>query len=248
MEVHLDSDPGLERPLLVVAFPTTGLVGVVAAHVLIRKLNLPLVGSVRSHRLAPTVLVRNGEWTPPVSIHAKRMKCGIDGSCDGIYLVSGHVALDRELYWDMARELGDFFANKKTDVTILVRSQVGDERQGPPRVASVANGERAHAYASALAAPPLQDGLVRGVSGAWLLDGQRRGSDVLVLIAESRRGHRDHVAAVQVINMLERVLGPFPAAVVGDDAVQIEEEILRSERVTVLTEQRARDNVTRMYH
>lgn len=53
-EVHKSN---LRKPMAVVAFPTVGLSGVIAAQFLVEKLRLPLLGSLWSHSTPPTAVL-----------------------------------------------------------------------------------------------------------------------------------------------------------------------------------------------
>jgi predicted ATP-grasp superfamily ATP-dependent carboligase len=247
MDVHLEADVGLKRPLGVVAFPTTGLAGVIAAHLFVRRFGLERVGHVRSLRVAPTVLVRDGEWVPPVAVYAGKAHIRLGLRCDGLLLVVGHTRLERETYWDMASLLMDFFGQRQVPLAVAMRAQVAGGNGHPVALRALAEGARAEKARASLRLEPLGDGIVRGVSGALLIEARRLGRDMLVIVAESRRGQRDHEAAAG----LAQVFSP-PGSTAGGsldgEAARIEEEILRSQQVTQWTEAHARDTLSRMYH
>ena len=72
----------LSNSMLVVAFPTVGLVSSIAGRFIIDSLKLKEIGAIVSKNFTPTTVIHNSIPSPPVRIYAGNKICGPDGSCE----------------------------------------------------------------------------------------------------------------------------------------------------------------------
>ncbi|RLF34680.1 MAG: hypothetical protein DRM99_06135 [Thermoplasmata archaeon] len=77
----------LSNSLLVVAFPTVGLISSIAGRYVIDSLKLEEIGAILSKEFMPATVIHNSKPSPPVRIYAGRKKCGPDGSCEQIAVI-----------------------------------------------------------------------------------------------------------------------------------------------------------------
>lgn len=188
----------LRGAMMVVGFPTVGLVGSVAASYLVHTLDMTLVGYVASDGFPPTVIMEEGVVEPPIRIFASKTVCGVDRSSDQLVVVLSDIQPPVELLNSLARALLDWAARKEIGFVVAVEGQpVETDRPGDVRVVAMVN--RA-------AAPLLEkyrfhaaNGVVTGLAGALLLAAIGRPTPVLCLIAQAHKDFPDARAAARVI-------------------------------------------------
>ena len=77
----------LSNSLLVVAFPTVGLISSIAGHCIIDSLKLIEVGAIVSNEFMPITVIHKSKPSPPVRIYAGKKKCGPDGTCEQLTVI-----------------------------------------------------------------------------------------------------------------------------------------------------------------
>ena len=62
----------ISNPIVVEGFPSVGLVGAIATEYLATKLNMELVGFIKSKKLPPIALIKDGTPIAPIRIYSKK--------------------------------------------------------------------------------------------------------------------------------------------------------------------------------
>lgn len=92
-------------PLVLVGFPSQGLVGSVAASFLIPKIDMELVASLDSDHLPPVASIRGGRAVSPVQVYASTYRCGLDGDCDQLVVLRADAAPETKKASALTREI-----------------------------------------------------------------------------------------------------------------------------------------------
>ncbi|MCK5459162.1 MAG: PAC2 family protein, partial [Thermoplasmatales archaeon] len=66
----------LSNSMLIVAFPTVGLISSIAGHFIIDSLKLDPIGTITSNQFMPATVIHKSIPSPPVRIYAGKKKCG----------------------------------------------------------------------------------------------------------------------------------------------------------------------------
>jgi uncharacterized protein len=191
----------LKGSMLVVGFPTHGLVGSVAVSYLRHSLDMKQVGFMVSEEFPPTVVMEGGVVSPPVRIYASRTVCGVNRKSNQLVAVLSDVQPSANLLNPIGRSLLDFAEHKQIDLVVALEGQPVEETDADNvRVVAMANGA---------AAPLLDtysferaDGLVTGFAGALLLASVDRSIPVLCLVSQAHRGHPDARAAARILEVI----------------------------------------------
>ncbi|MFH1101482.1 MAG: PAC2 family protein [Methanobacteriota archaeon] len=77
----------LSNSMLIVAFPTVGIVSSIAGRYIIDTQKLEEIGTISSRYFMPTTIIHNGIPSPPVRIYAGKKICGINKSCDQLAVI-----------------------------------------------------------------------------------------------------------------------------------------------------------------
>ena len=87
VEIIEYKDVDLSNSMLVVAFPTVGLISSIAGHYIIDSLKLEEIGTITSRHFMPVTVIHKSNPSPPVRIYAGEKTCGPDGTCEQIAVI-----------------------------------------------------------------------------------------------------------------------------------------------------------------
>ncbi len=191
----------LKGAMMIVGFPTHGLVGSVAASYLVHSLDMSLVAYMVSEEFPPTVIMEEGVVNAPVRFYASKLVCGVDRSCDQLLVVISDIQPPVPMLNSLGRTLLDWAEGKGIQLVVAVEGQpMESDTWGDARVVAMAN--RA-------AAPLLEkyrfdaaNGVVTGLAGGLLLSAIGRTTPVLCLVAQAHKDYPDARAAAKVIETI----------------------------------------------
>ncbi len=194
-------DESLKGSMMVVGFPTHGLVGSVAASYLVHALDMTPVAYMESEEFPPTVIMEEGVVSAPVRFYASKLVCGVDGSCDQLVVVLSDIQPPVQMLHRLGRVLLDWAETKGVQFVVAVEGQpIDNEVQGDARVVAMAN----RAAAPLLEKYEFQaaNGVVTGLAGGLLLGAIQRVTPVLCLVAQAHKDYPDARAAAKVIETI----------------------------------------------
>jgi uncharacterized protein len=223
-------DEPLKGAMMVVGFPTHGLVGSVAASYLVHALDMSAIAYAVSEAFPPTVIMEEGIVSAPVRVYASKLVCGPDRRCDQLVVALSDIQPGAELLARLSRQLLDWAEAKGVALVVAVEGQpVEDElRVGEARVVAMAN--RAAAELLEKYRFERANGVVTGFSGALMLSAIGRPLPVLCLVAQAHKEYPDARAAAKVIESINPLV---PMLVLDtkplrEKARQIEAEVRKS--------------------
>ena len=204
----------LSQALVVVGFPSVGLVGSIATSHLAESLKLQEVGAVTSPNLPPTAVVADGVALSPIRIYLGNVVCGPEGDCQQLCVVHSDVAPKAEFVTPLATALVAWAKERGVRGIVCLeglKSQEGGDEDVP--VFGAASDPQGRRLLGKLQVPPLEDGLLTGIGGVALYAARAQGVPALCLLAESRTDLPDARGAAR---LLER-LHPFVPLVPIDE-------------------------------
>jgi len=233
-------EESLKGAMMVVGFPTHGLVGSVAASYLVHSLDMTQVAYMISEQFPPTVIMEEGVVGAPVRLYASKLVCGVDRSCDQLVVAIADIQPPVQMLNEIGRVLLDWAEAKGIQLVVAIEGQpIENELRGDARVVAMAN--RAAADLLEKYQFPAANGVVTGFAGGVLLGAIGRSTAVLCLVAQAHKDYPDARAAAKVIE----VVNPLVPLIVLDTkplrekARQIEAEVRK-------TLQQTRDSMSRM--
>jgi uncharacterized protein len=222
-------DESLKGAMMVVGFPTHGLVGSVAVSYLVHSLDMTSVAYMFSEEFPPTVIMEEGVVSAPVRLYASKTVCGVDRSCEQLVVTISDIQPPAEMINQLGGRLLDWAEAKGISLVVAV--------EGQPLEQEVAGDARVVAMANRAAAPLLgkyhfdpANGVVTGFAGGLLLSAIGRQTPVLCLIAQAHKDYPDARAAAKVIETINPLV---PMLVLDtkplrEKARQIEAEVRKS--------------------
>src|SRR5579862_3103841 len=128
-------DESLRGAMMVVGFPTHGLVGSVAASYLVHTLDMSNIGYMISESFPPTVIMEEGVVNAPVRLYASKLVCGVDSKCEQLVVAISDIQPPPEILNALARRLLEWSEEKGIQLVVAVEGQpVDDEVSGDARV------------------------------------------------------------------------------------------------------------------
>lgn len=233
-------EESLKGAMMVVGFPTHGLVGSVAASYLVHSLDMAPVAYMVSEEFPPTVIMEEGVVSAPVRFYASKLVCGVDRSCDQLVVVMADIQPPVGILNPLARALLDWAERKGIQLVVAIEGQpIDGDVQGDARVVAMAN----RAAAPLLGKYRFQaaNGVVTGLAGGLLLSAIGRVTPVLCLVAQAHKDYPDARAAAKVIETVNPLvpLLLLDTKPLREKARQIEAEVRK-------TLQQTRESVSNM--
>ena len=222
-------DESLKGAMMVVGFPTHGLVGSVAASYLVHALDMSLVAYITSEQFPPTVIMEEGVVNAPVRLYASKLVCGVDRSCDQLVVVIADIQPPVAMLNELGRVLLDWAESKGVQLVIAI--------EGQPLESEVHGDARVVAMANRAAAPLLErykfqaaNGVVTGLAGGIMLGALGRVTPVLCLVAQAHKDYPDARAAAKVIETVNPLvpLLVLDTKPLREKARQIEAEVRKT--------------------
>ena len=222
-------DEPIRGAMMVIGFPTHGLVGSVAASYLVRALDMHPVAYLASEDLPPTVVMEGGLVTAPVRFYASKVVCGVDQRCDQLVVALSDSQPPVPLLNALGRTVLDWADARGVQLVVAVEGQpIDGEIRGDARVVAMANRAAAPLLEKYRFEPA--NGVVTGFAGGLMLSAIDRPIPTLCLVAQAHKDYPDARAAAKVIEtvnplvpMLELDTKPL-----RERARQIEEEVRRT--------------------
>ncbi len=195
----------LRGAMMVVGFPTHGLVGSVAASYLVHTLDMAPVAYMTSEAFPPTVIMEEGVVSAPIRFYASKLVCGIDKSCEQIVVAISDIQPPPETLGALGRVLLDWVEEKGIQLVVAIEGQpLEEEVRGDARVVAMANRAAAPLLSKYHFEPA--NGVVTGFSGGLLLSAIHRGIPVLCVVAQAHKDYPDARAAAKVIETINPIV------------------------------------------
>ena len=214
MEFRWRDEPDAAAPLpggvILTSFPSAGLAGTIAAHYMVRSLNLPRIAVLESSEALPIAVIQGGTVQPAIRVNGNR----------SLAVVMSEFPTSPIASWSITSAI--LAAGEKRGAKLVIALEgvvphpLEEPDDGPtatlPEVQSWWILSRKEAKweerFTAAGARPLGDGVIGGISGALLLQGQSRSLPVAALLVSVRdiEGYPDHRAGAALIETLDRML------------------------------------------
>ena len=220
----------LSNSLLVVAFPTVGLISSIAGHYIIDSLNLDEIGTIISNEFMPATVIHKAKPSPPVRIYAGTKKCGPNGECEQIAVIISEFMPPYNIIKPLADMILDWASNKgcKTVVSLEGTHTFGNAKK-QLKVYGVGSTNRMKNFLKTYKIEETKEGMITGVTGVLLYEGVLKNHDVICLLSEAHSDYPDSRAAGNLLKKLDIMLpdikiDPEP---LYKEAEKIEEQIRR---------------------
>ncbi|MDH7516960.1 MAG: PAC2 family protein [Candidatus Thermoplasmatota archaeon] len=207
IEILEYEDTDLSKSLLVVAFPTVGLISSIAGHYIIDSLKLKQIGTITSNYFMPATIIHKSIPSPPVRIYAGSKICEKKGECEQIAIIISEFMPPYTIIKPLADKILDWAQKKgcKTIVSLEGTHAVGKAENKKLRVYGVGSNNEMKNILKKYEINETQEGMIAGVTGVLLYEGVLKNRDVICLLAEANPAYPDSRAAGNLLEILDKM-------------------------------------------
>jgi len=198
----------LSNSMLVVAFPTVGLVSSIAGRFIIDSLKLNEIGAIISNNFMPATVIHKSIPSPPVRIYTGKKICGPDGTCEQLTVIISEFMPPMETIKLLGDTILEWSSEKGCETVVVLEGThaVGDIKKQKLKVFGVASNQKMKNILKMHKIEETQEGMITGVSGVLLYEGVLMNRDVLCLLAEAHSAYPDSRAAGNLLEKLDVML------------------------------------------
>lgn len=216
--LHGDADASSTGGVAICGFSTTGMVGVIAASHIIRSLELTQLGTVLDENFPAMALVQESVPKHPVRVY--------QGEDVGVF--TSEIQFPAAYDVKFAETVLAWFTQGGFERLIILDGVAAPELGEKDAaelwgVASHAGGRKRLADAGVAR---MEQGIISGISGYLLSEGDRRGLDITAVLAECNPMYPDARAAAMAVEAVAELIDrEIPLDSLLADAVRIEENV-----------------------
>jgi len=199
VEIHKTADMRkLKKPIIIIGFPGTGLVGSVAAAHMIDSLDLKFGGYVTSNEFAPLAAIHDYVPMPAARIHFSVK--------DNIIVIISEMTIPVSASKELAEKILEF-ANSMKAVSVVSLGGISLKEGGTDVYAVSSDAPVIKDVVKRRIAKPIREGATTGVTGVLLTKGTLTKYPVTTLLAEASEELLDPRAASNVLKALSKFIG-----------------------------------------
>lgn len=207
MFIHEYKKVKLDRAMVVVGFPSVGLVSSIASNFIVKQMKLQKIAAILSNDFPPYSIVHDGEIVPPMRIYAGSRMCDDQGEkCEQLIVITSEFMPAPSLLRPLIDLILDWC--KKNDINTVLSLEgmnVGDNPE-QREILAVATGERCKSMLSTYGLKEFNEGMVSGVSGVLLYEADRLNQDVICLLGPARSDYPDARGAARLLEQVAKML------------------------------------------
>jgi uncharacterized protein len=237
--------------MLIVAFPTVGLVSSIAGHFVIDTLNLQSIGTIVSNQFMPATVIHKSIPSPPVRIYAGEKTCGPAEECKKLAIIISEFMPSPEIIKPLVDKILAWAQRKGCKLILSLEGMhaIKEVKQKESKVYGIASTSDMRQVLDTFKIPQTQEGMITGVTGVLLYQGVLINRDVLCLLAETQAQFPDSRAAALLVEKLDKML---PAIKIDPKplykaAKEIEDTIIRAMEQSKPTAPKLPPTPTTMY-
>lgn len=188
----------LKKPVIIMGFPGTGLVGSVAASQVVEALGMEFGGYLSSSDFAPLAAIHDYKPMPAARIHFSEKH--------NMIVIISEMTIPVGSSMDVANKIYDFVRNVDASTLISLGGiALQDEKKGVYIVSS--DQTIVKDVIAKKIAKPIKEGATTGVTGLLLSKGTLDKFPITTILAESSEEYLDPKAASNVLKVLNKLLG-----------------------------------------
>lgn len=205
--IHEYRKVALDRAMVVVGFPSLGLVSSIASNFIVKQMKLERIAAIISDEFPPYSVVHEGGIYPPMRIYAGSRVCDGSGEkCEQLVVITSEFMPSPNLLRPLVGLILDWCRrNGIATVLCLEGMNMGDSPEQKD-ILAVAAGERCKKMLSTYGMKEFNEGMVSGVSGVILYEADRLGHDAICLLGPARADYPDARGAARLLEQVAKML------------------------------------------
>ena len=205
---NLGKEVDLSNSMLVVAFPTVGLISSIAGRFIIDSLKLDEIGTIVSKHFMPATVIHNSNPSPPVRIYAGKKMCGPEDSCEQLAVIISEFMPPLGIIKPLVDRIFDWSEEKDCRIITALEGThaIGKRKEGDLQVYGVGSTPEMKNVLKKYNIKQTQEGMITGVTGVLLYSGALINRDVICLLSEAHASYPDSRAAGNLLEKLDILL------------------------------------------
>ena len=200
----------------IAGFTTAGMVGVIAASHIIKTLKMRQLGTVLNAEFPAVALIHNEVPKHPVRVY--------QGDGVGVFTSENQFKNEHDIMF--ASTVLEWFTKGGFDRLIIIDGLVDTGNVASGQLFGVGSSESARRRLRDAGIEPIQQGIVAGITGFLLGEGDRLGIDVTALLAEASSLYPDARAAALAVEAIGDLTGlEIPLSELLENAQTIESSV-----------------------
>jgi uncharacterized protein len=201
------ADTDLSDGMLILSFPTVGLISSIAGRFIIDSLHLEEIGAIVSDQFIPATVIFKSNPSPPVRIYAGTRDCGPDGKCKKVIVIISEFMPPIAVQRPLAEKILHWAEENNIHPLIsLEGTYAAGEKKKDYKVFGISGSSEMKEYLKKYQIEQIQEGLITGVNGVVLYEGTLLKRDIICLLAETHANYPDSRAAGNLLEKLDVIL------------------------------------------
>lgn len=195
--------------MLLLGFPSNGLVGPVAVSYVVEKLRLTRFAGLYGQGMPPLAVVEDGVAYSPVRFYSGKERCGPGGQCDRLVVGIADVPIEPDFVDQAARAIMRWAKRRGVSLVVILEGiaapNVGGSKPPKDAVLGVRSATSGQDF-SRLGVTPVSAGSLSSHAAALLLAGNALGVDVLAMFTTARQDLPDPRASGVLLRKVDPML------------------------------------------
>jgi uncharacterized protein len=181
---------------VIVGFPTSGLVGSIAASYLTSKLDMDFVGYYTSEKIPPVTAIHDYKPLPPIRVYASEEK--------HLVVILSEIVVPISISMEMAKHIAEM-ADKVNSPMVITLGGISQNEEEHSVYAISTDNRLAEDLVKRKLVKKVKEGATTGVVGLLLFPDIVK-QPVLALLGEAETERPDPGAAVDVLHVLSKII------------------------------------------
>jgi len=183
--------------MLIVAFPSAGLVGAFAVSYLTAQLGMKDIGDLEFTKISPSYAIREGEIYGPVRIYNK----------DNLYAILSNIPLNPTYTYDLITKSIEFAKNNNIKKIIIPRGlEAYEDQKNDPMSYGVAVNKNSKSLLEEYNLPNIQGAMILGVDASVISALKNSETPCIILYTTCRMMFPDDDAIIKSIKTLADII------------------------------------------
>lgn len=188
----------LDRPVVVEGFPSVGLVGSIATEYIATKLEMEEIGFIRSDRLPPVTIVKDGVPKSPIRVYSK----------DNVVVFVSDTAIPESLTYEVARVIVGWCKTHNASRIISIGGIAKEDKPAEQKVYVVGTDQKdVSEIAEKRGYLPIKLGFLTGLLGILMIESMEAGIPSRAYLTEAFLDSPDPKAAAKTVEAVAEELG-----------------------------------------
>lgn len=252
VKINLKKEIDISNSLVILGFPTVGLIGSIAGNYISDSLNLNRVGSIQSKYFLPSVIIRDSKPVPPVRIyHAGREICKENDLCDNLVTIVSEFPISPQVVNPLIEKITNW--TEKEDISLFLGLEglkSTDKHEDQVDVYGVGSNSKMNRIINKYNIEQIRDGMIAGFTGALLSMQTEENKDMICLLTEGHVAYPDSRAAGRLLQKVDEMLPGVNLDLepLYEEAEKIENKIKQNVKQSQQIPRASQSAVPEMYH